>query len=79
MTISLLFFFFFSSNRLTQWLNLIFQCSDLVEQYFTDWSYVSRTGFRDALKTIDRLSQFHFNLPVDIAIRQFQNIKDVFM
>lgn len=69
----------FSSRKLTQWLGLIFQCTELIEQYYTDWSYVAHTGFRDALRCVDRLSQHQFQLPVDLAIRQFQNIKDVFM
>lgn len=68
-----------SARKLTQWLNLIYQCPELIEQYYTDWSYVAHTGFRDALRTIDRLSHYQFDLPVDLAVRQFQNIKDVFM
>lgn len=79
-TVSINDFVFVSScQKLTQWLNLIFQCRELVQQYYTDWSYVARTGFRDGLKSIDRLSCYHFNLPADLAVRQFQNIKDVFM
>lgn len=69
----------FSANRLVQWLNLIFQCQELVSTYYMEWSYVSHTGFRDALRTIDQLTKYKFDLPVDLAIRQFQNIKDVFL
>lgn len=69
----------FSARKLTQWLNLIYQCPELIEHYYSEWSYVAHTGFRDALRTIDRLSQYHFDLPVDLAIRQFKSIKDVFM
>lgn len=68
-----------SARKLTQWLNLIYQSQELIEQYYTDWSYVAHTGFRDALRTIDRLSHHHFELPIDLAVRQFQSIKDVFM
>lgn len=67
-----------SCQKLPQWLNLLFQCREVVQQYYTDWSYVRRTGFRDGLKCLERLSCYHFDLPVDLAIRQFQNIKDVF-
>ncbi|XP_031628480.1 RUN domain-containing protein 1 [Contarinia nasturtii] len=67
-----------NARKLTHWLNLIYQSPDLIEQYYTDWSYVAHTGFRDALRTIDRLSHHDFDLPVDLAVRQFQNIKDIF-
>lgn len=66
-----------STQKLTQWLNLIFQCTELVHQHYSEDSYVSKTGFRDALRTIDRLSQYTFDLPIDLAIRQFQNISDI--
>ncbi len=70
---------FFSCQKLFQWLNLIFQSRELVQQYYTTWSYVY-AGFRDdGLKCVDRLSYYRFNLPIDIAVRQFKNIKDVFM
>lgn len=68
-----------NANKLCQWLNLIFQCRELVSMYYTDWSYVAVTGFRDAFKSMERLAPYHFELPVDLAIKQFQNIKDVFM
>lgn len=68
-----------NAQKLTQWLHLIYQCKELVSSYYTCWSYVANTGFRDALKTLDRLTQYRFDLPVDLSIRQFKNIKDVFM
>ncbi|KAG5683011.1 hypothetical protein PVAND_012321 [Polypedilum vanderplanki] len=68
-----------NSHKLVQWLNLIFQCHELVSTYYTSWSYVAQTGFRDALKSIDQLTKFEFyDLPVDLAIRNLANIKDVF-
>jgi RUN domain-containing protein 1 len=70
---------FCSSRKLVQWLNSIFQCHELVTTFYTSWSYVAQTGFRDALKAIDQLSRFeYFDLPVDLAIRNLANIKDVF-
>lgn len=72
-------FFFSSSHKLVQWLNMIFQSHELVTTYYTTWSYVAQTGFRDALKSIDQLSKYEFyDLPVDLAIRNLANIKDVF-
>uniref|UniRef100_A0A182K6L3 RUN domain-containing protein n=1 Tax=Anopheles christyi TaxID=43041 RepID=A0A182K6L3_9DIPT len=68
-----------NAQKLTQWLYLIFQCKELVSSHYTSWSYVANTGFRDALKTLDSLTQYRFDLPVDLSIRQFKNIKDVFM
>ncbi|XP_058812692.1 RUN domain-containing protein 1 [Topomyia yanbarensis] len=68
-----------NAQKLTQWLHLIYQCKELVSSYYTSWSYVANTGFRDAMKTLDRLTQYQFDLPVDLSIRQFKNIKDVFM
>lgn len=35
-------------------------------------------GFQDAFHTLDRLTSYKFDLPVDLAVRQFQNIKDAF-
>lgn len=75
---SFAFSFRFSARKLTQWINLIYQCPELIEQYYTDWSYVAHTGFRDAIRTVDQLSNYQFDLPIDLAVRQFQNIKDVF-
>ncbi|XP_055623802.1 RUN domain-containing protein 1-like [Toxorhynchites rutilus septentrionalis] len=68
-----------NAQKLTQWLHLIYQCKELVSSHYASWSYVANTGFRDALKTLDRLTQYRFDLPVDLSIRQFKNIKDVFM
>uniref|UniRef100_A0A182PNK6 RUN domain-containing protein n=1 Tax=Anopheles epiroticus TaxID=199890 RepID=A0A182PNK6_9DIPT len=68
-----------NAQKLTQWLYLVFQCKELVSSHYASWSYVANTGFRDALKTLDRLTQYRFDLPVDLSIRQFKNIKDVFM
>lgn len=35
-------------------------------------------GFQDAFHTLDRLTTVNFDLPVDLAVQQFQNIKDAF-
>ncbi|XP_022902310.2 RUN domain-containing protein 1 [Onthophagus taurus] len=67
-----------NANKLVTWLSLIYQCRQLINMHYLEWSYVVKTGFQDALQSLDSLSKFKFNLPVDLAIRQFQNIKDVF-
>uniref|UniRef100_A0A0A1X314 RUN domain-containing protein 1 n=1 Tax=Zeugodacus cucurbitae TaxID=28588 RepID=A0A0A1X314_ZEUCU len=61
-------------HQLVEWLNLIFSCNDLVDTYYTPNSYVARTGFRDSLRSIDALTKYDFDLPVDLAIRHFRNL-----
>ncbi|XP_053948676.1 RUN domain-containing protein 1 [Anastrepha ludens] len=61
-------------HQLVEWLNLIFSCTDLVDTYYTANSYVARTGFRDSLRSIDALTKYDFDLPVDLAIRHFRNL-----
>ncbi|KAH8244980.1 hypothetical protein KR032_003470 [Drosophila birchii] len=63
-----------NSHLLVEWLNLILSCHELVDTYYSSSSYVARTGFRDSLRSIDALSRFDFDLPVDLAIRHFRNI-----
>lgn len=41
-------------------------------------TYFFLLGFQDSLKSLDALTSYNFELPVDLAVRQFQNIKDVF-
>lgn len=67
-----------NANKLVPWLTLIFTCNHLTKTYYQPWSYLAKTGFQDSLRSLDTLSGFKFQLPVDLAIRQFQNIKDVF-
>ncbi|XP_001354494.3 RUN domain-containing protein 1 [Drosophila pseudoobscura] len=63
-----------NSHLLVEWLNLILSCNELIDTYYSSTSYVARTGFRDSLRSIDALSKFDFDLPVDLAIRHFRNI-----
>lgn len=63
-----------SAHLLVEWLNLILSCNELIDTYYTSNSYVACTGFRDSLRSIDALSKFDFDLPVDLAIRHFRNI-----
>jgi hypothetical protein len=65
-------------RKLVPWLRLVVRCQGLMEQYYQPWSYTAQTGFEDALRSLDKLSRVNFDLPVDLAIRQFQNIKDAF-
>ncbi|XP_015118618.1 RUN domain-containing protein 1 [Diachasma alloeum] len=67
-----------NAKKLVPWLRLILQCQYLLENHYMSWSYVVKTGFQDAFHALDRLTTIHFDLPVDLAVRQFQNIKDAF-
>jgi len=37
-----------------------------------------KTGFEDIFCVLNKLKQYDFNLPVDLAVQQFSNIKDAF-
>lgn len=60
-------------------MKLICQQTTLIGDYYEPWSYMMQTGFRDSFRTIEKLSAFTFQLPVDQAVRQFESINDVFM
>ncbi|CAG5023423.1 unnamed protein product [Parnassius apollo] len=68
-----------NTHKLVQWLNTMLKCRSLIGTYYSSTSYVVNTGFQDALQSLDRLTPYNFDLPVDLAVKQFQNIKDVFM
>lgn len=57
---------------------MILRCKPIVERHFAPWSYVRKTGFEDALRSLDRLSSIHFNLPVDLAVKQLQEMHEAF-
>lgn len=67
-----------NAKLLVNWLQLIYRSKPLIEMYYEPWSYALKTSFEDAFRSLEKLSHYHFNLPVDIAIHQLQNIKDAF-
>lgn len=67
-----------NEKRLVTWLRLIYRTKVLLDRFYQPWSYATKTGFEDAFKSVDKLSQYDFDLPVDLAVRQLQNIKDAF-
>ncbi|XP_005112834.1 RUN domain-containing protein 1 [Aplysia californica] len=67
-----------NERKLVTWLRLLFRTQTLIDTYYQDWSYVARTGFEDALRSLERLLVINFNLPVDLAVRTFSSIKDAF-
>ncbi|KOB64069.1 putative RUN domain-containing protein 1 [Operophtera brumata] len=68
-----------NAQKLVLWLNIMLKCRSLIESHYSSTSYVVNTGFQDALQSLDRLTPYNFDLPIDLAVKQFQNIKDVFM
>ncbi|KAG6453850.1 hypothetical protein O3G_MSEX008354 [Manduca sexta] len=68
-----------NAHKLVIWLNIMLKCRSLIDSYYSATSYIVNTGFQDALQSLDRLTPYNFDLPVDLAVKQFQNIKDVFM
>ncbi|KAF5293819.1 hypothetical protein FQA39_LY03304 [Lamprigera yunnana] len=67
-----------NANKLATWLSSIFHSQNLIEMHYHPWSYVMKTGFADGLQSLESLASLQFDLPVNLAIRHFQNIKDLF-
>ncbi|XP_038635390.1 RUN domain-containing protein 1 isoform X2 [Scyliorhinus canicula] len=67
-----------NERRLVSWVNLICKSGTLIQSHYQPWSYMASTGFESTLNILSRLSNLHFNLPVDTAVRQLKNIKDAF-
>ena len=67
-----------NKRKLIHWLRLILRNQTILETYYSPWSYVGKTGFDDGFKTLERLNTFVFDLPVDVAIKQFQNMNEAF-
>ncbi|CAG2100352.1 unnamed protein product [Medioppia subpectinata] len=67
-----------NEGKLCQWLKLIVKSRTIIDMYYDNWSYLMSTGFDDALRSLDKLSVVRFHLPIDLAVRQLQNIHDAF-
>ncbi|KAF4526334.1 hypothetical protein B566_EDAN012261 [Ephemera danica] len=67
-----------NARKLVSWLRMLVHYQPILESYYQPWSYVTKTGFEDSFQCLEKLSDFNFDLPVDLAVRQFQNIKDAF-
>lgn len=57
---------------------MVLRTREIVDENYESWSYVAKTGFEDALALIDRLNQFTFQLPADLAVRHFRTMRDAF-
>lgn len=66
-------------NRLPAWIRIIFRSDQLIlTRCYHSWSYVARTGVEDIRPLLEGLHRFNFDLPVDLAIRPFEHIKEAF-
>jgi len=67
-----------NKRKLVAWLKLILRNQTVVETLYQPWSYTVTTGFDDAFKLLDRLSLYVFDLPVNLAVQQFQQMEEAF-
>ena len=67
-----------NQRKLTTWLRQILRNQTILESCYEPWSFAAKTGFEEALKSLERLSIYSFNLPVNLAVKQFQDSKESF-
>jgi len=67
-----------NKRKLVPWLRLILRNQTVIETMYQPWSYTVATGFDDSLKLLERLSMYVFDLPVNIAVRQFEDMAEAF-
>lgn len=67
-----------NQKRLTHWCRLIVKSSSLLEEHYQSWSYALKTGMNEALEHLDRLNEYNFHIPEDLAIRHLTKINDAF-
>ncbi|KAL3101283.1 hypothetical protein niasHT_028039 [Heterodera trifolii] len=65
-------------NRLPAWIRIIFRSELILTKCYNTWSYVARTGVEDIRPLLEGLHAFNFDLPVDLAVRPFEHIKEAF-
>jgi len=67
-----------NKRKLVPWLRLILRNQTVTETMYQPWSYAVSTGFDDSFKLLERLSMYVFDLPVNIAVRQFEDMDEAF-
>ncbi|PAV70500.1 hypothetical protein WR25_19393 [Diploscapter pachys] len=67
-----------NEKKLPAWLRIIFRTREIVETCYHSWSYVARTGCEELYTLLEGLHTYKINLPVDLALRPFQQMKDAF-
>ena len=77
-TLTIVTVYFNSERKLVAWLRQIFRTSSLIDQFYAPWSYLVKTGFEDIFCSMNKLRLYDFTLPVNLAVKQFDEIKDAF-
>ncbi|VDM74466.1 unnamed protein product [Strongylus vulgaris] len=82
-----------NEKKLPAWLRIIFRARYVVEMCYNPWSYVARTGYiflllclkcpsfpgcEELYTLLEDLHKYNVELPVDLALRPFQQMKDAF-
>lgn len=67
-----------NEKKLPAWLRIIFRSRYVVEMCYNSWSYVARTGCEELYSLLDSLHKYNVEMPVDLALRPFQQMKDAF-
>ncbi|VDK46345.1 unnamed protein product [Anisakis simplex] len=67
-----------NAKKLPAWIRIIFRTRAIVESCFHSWAYIARTGCEDCYELFESLHKYHFELPVDLAVRPFHQMKDAF-
>ncbi|WKY16659.1 hypothetical protein Q1695_001361 [Nippostrongylus brasiliensis] len=67
-----------NEKKLPAWLRIIFRTRHVVEMCYNSWSYVARTGCEELYGLLEDLHKYNVELPVDLALRPFQQMKDAF-
>lgn len=67
-----------NEKKLPAWIRIIFRTRQVVESCYASWAYVTRTGCEDCYELLEGLQKYSFDLPVDLAVRPFHQMKDAF-
>lgn len=66
-----------NARKLVVWFKMVLE-SRRVRKFYYPWSYVAVTKFEDSLRSLAVLSEYAFQLPVNYAIANLENIDEVF-
>ncbi|XP_078489505.1 RUN domain-containing protein 1 [Ciona intestinalis] len=67
-----------NAGRLSRWIRLISRVPSIISKHYSDASYVARTGMEGVVTVLTKLDAIAFDLPVDVAVRPFKNMRDAF-
>ena len=67
-----------NEKRLALWFRLVLRTQEIVDQFYTSWTYMSKAYFDDITKLLEKFGQHNFTLPVNMAVKPIRNIKDAF-